>query len=104
MLPTPIESSYEYLVLDDCWSQRPRPADGRLKGDPERFPSGMKVGQASPVSIFVERGRPGWRCFRACQRMQARSGAGTCRCAAAAGPMRLAHVPHMPLPHMSYSF
>ena len=36
--------SYEYLVLDDCWAERERPADGKLVGHKGRFPSGMKVG------------------------------------------------------------
>ena len=33
---------YDYLVIDDCWSERERNAEGRLVADPEKFPHGMK--------------------------------------------------------------
>lgn len=34
---------YEYLNLDDCWMDSSRDADGRLQGNLETFPSGMKA-------------------------------------------------------------
>ncbi|XP_038055499.1 alpha-N-acetylgalactosaminidase-like isoform X1 [Patiria miniata] len=33
---------YEYVNLDDCWSDKERDAQGRLQADPDRFPSGIK--------------------------------------------------------------
>src|SRR5574344_1067901 len=42
------DAGYEYLVIDDCWSERSRGADGRLVADHEKFPSGMK-----PVADYV---------------------------------------------------
>jgi hypothetical protein len=35
--------SFKYLVLDDCWSQRPREKGEKLQADKQKFPSGMKV-------------------------------------------------------------
>jgi len=37
-----LAAGYEYLNLDDCWMAHTRDANGRLQGDPDRFPSGMK--------------------------------------------------------------
>ncbi|XP_022098912.1 alpha-N-acetylgalactosaminidase-like isoform X2 [Acanthaster planci] len=37
------DAGYEYVNLDDCWSARQRDSQGRLQGDPDRFPSGMKA-------------------------------------------------------------
>ncbi|XP_033631503.1 alpha-N-acetylgalactosaminidase-like isoform X2 [Asterias rubens] len=37
------DAGYEYVNLDDCWSAKERDAEGRLQGDLERFPSGMKA-------------------------------------------------------------
>lgn len=34
---------YEYLVIDDCWSQKKRDKDGRLVPDKNKFPNGMKA-------------------------------------------------------------
>ncbi|XP_038055498.1 alpha-N-acetylgalactosaminidase-like [Patiria miniata] len=34
---------YEYVNVDDCWPAKERDAQGRLQGDPERFPSGIKA-------------------------------------------------------------
>ena len=34
---------YEYLVIDDCWSEKERDENGRLVPDKEKFPSGMKA-------------------------------------------------------------
>lgn len=36
------DAGYHYVVIDDCW-QVARNADGTIKADPERFPSGMKA-------------------------------------------------------------
>ena len=35
--------SYEYLNLDDGWSERERTKDGRLVGNRTAFPSGIKA-------------------------------------------------------------
>ena len=37
------EAGYEYVCIDDCWSEWERGADGRLKPDKEKFPDGMKA-------------------------------------------------------------
>ena len=38
------ECGYEYLVIDDCWSQKGgRDSHGDLAPDPEKFPNGMKA-------------------------------------------------------------
>lgn len=34
---------YEYLVIDDCWALKERDENGRLVGDPQKFPHGMKA-------------------------------------------------------------
>lgn len=36
-------AGYEYIVIDDCWSERKRNAEGLLVPDPDKFPSGMKA-------------------------------------------------------------
>ena len=33
---------YEYLVIDDCWSEKERDENGRLVPDKNKFPNGMK--------------------------------------------------------------
>ncbi|XP_072482834.1 alpha-galactosidase A [Notamacropus eugenii] len=33
---------YEYVCIDDCWLASKRDENGRLKADPERFPSGIR--------------------------------------------------------------
>jgi alpha-galactosidase len=38
-----LEAGYEYLVLDDGWMAKQRDEDGKLYGDPEKFPGGMKA-------------------------------------------------------------
>ncbi|XP_049876958.1 alpha-N-acetylgalactosaminidase-like isoform X2 [Pectinophora gossypiella] len=38
-----LEAGYEYLIIDDCWSQKHRSSDGRLMPDRKRFKSGMKA-------------------------------------------------------------
>ncbi|WP_404423702.1 glycoside hydrolase family 27 protein [Nibricoccus sp. IMCC34717] len=37
------DAGYRYIVIDDCWSQRERDANGNLVADPVKFPSGMKA-------------------------------------------------------------
>jgi alpha-galactosidase len=34
---------YQYVVVDDCWFNPSRDAQGNLQGDPVRFPSGMRA-------------------------------------------------------------
>jgi alpha-galactosidase len=34
---------YQYVVVDDCWFNPNRDAQGNLQGDPTRFPSGMRA-------------------------------------------------------------
>ncbi|XP_063897321.1 alpha-N-acetylgalactosaminidase [Helicoverpa armigera] len=36
------EAGYEYIIIDDCWSERHRDENGRLVPDKRRFPRGMK--------------------------------------------------------------
>lgn len=38
-----LEAGYEYLVIDDCWSEKQRDVHGRLVPDHIKFPHGMKV-------------------------------------------------------------
>lgn len=38
-----LDTGYDYLVIDDCWSLKERDKDGRLVADPEKFPHGMKA-------------------------------------------------------------
>lgn len=38
-----LDAGYKYLVIDDCWAERKRGADGRMVPDHEKFPSGMKA-------------------------------------------------------------
>ncbi|MDA3853711.1 MAG: glycoside hydrolase family 27 protein [Bacteroidales bacterium] len=38
-----LDAGYEYLVLDDGWMAKQRDENGKLYGDPKRFPSGMKA-------------------------------------------------------------
>lgn len=38
-----LEAGYNYLVIDDCWSERKRDANGKLVADPVKFPNGMKA-------------------------------------------------------------
>lgn len=42
---------YNYVVIDDCWMQDNRTADGKLQADEKRFPSGIKA-LADYVSIL----------------------------------------------------
>ena len=36
-------AGYQYVVVDDCWMLDTRGADGNLRANPSRFPSGMKA-------------------------------------------------------------
>ena len=39
-----LDAGYEYLVIDDCWSERERdPESGRIIPDRKKFPDGMKA-------------------------------------------------------------
>jgi len=35
------KAGYDLISLDDCWLDKVRDSDGRLKADPIRFPSGI---------------------------------------------------------------
>lgn len=37
------KAGYEYVIIDDGWSEPERNAEGRLVADPKKFPSGMKA-------------------------------------------------------------
>lgn len=37
-----LAAGYEYLVIDDCWSEMERDKDGRLVASKEKFPHGIK--------------------------------------------------------------
>ncbi len=37
------EAGYEYIVIDDCWSEKQRDKNGRLVADSTKFPNGMKA-------------------------------------------------------------
>ena len=36
-------AGYNYLVIDDCWSEKFRDEQGRLVASAEKFPNGMKA-------------------------------------------------------------
>lgn len=38
-----LEAGYEYLVIDDCWSEKERDENGSLVADHIKFPHGMKA-------------------------------------------------------------
>lgn len=38
-----LAAGYNYLVIDDCWAEMERGADGRLVPDHKKFPNGMKA-------------------------------------------------------------
>lgn len=38
-----LDAGYEYLVIDDCWSERERDKNGYLVADGKKFPHGMKA-------------------------------------------------------------
>ena len=37
------DAGYEYIIIDDCWSEKQRDKNGRLVPDREKFPDGMKA-------------------------------------------------------------
>ena len=37
------DAGYKYVIVDDCWFNPQRDAQGNLEGSPDRFPSGMKA-------------------------------------------------------------
>ncbi len=37
------DAGYQYVIVDDCWFDPQRDAQGNIHGDPGRFPSGMKA-------------------------------------------------------------
>ena len=37
------DAGYEYIIIDDCWLDKSRGGDGRLRPDASRFPSGIKA-------------------------------------------------------------
>ena len=37
------DAGYEYVVIDDCWSQRDRDENGKIVEDFEKFPNGIKA-------------------------------------------------------------
>lgn len=37
------DAGYEYIVIDDSWSERQRDSSGRLVPDKNKFPNGMKA-------------------------------------------------------------
>lgn len=37
-----LDAGYEYLVIDDCWSEKKRDENGMLVADRQKFPHGMK--------------------------------------------------------------
>lgn len=36
------DAGYEYVIIDDCWSEHSRDENGRLVEDKKKFPNGMK--------------------------------------------------------------
>ncbi len=38
-----LDAGYDYLVIDDCWSEKKRDENGRLVPDKNKFPNGMKA-------------------------------------------------------------
>lgn len=37
------DAGYEYIVIDDCWSEKQRDENGKLVPDHKKFPNGMKA-------------------------------------------------------------
>lgn len=37
------DAGYEYVVIDDCWTERERGKDGKITEDKYKFPNGMKT-------------------------------------------------------------
>ncbi|XP_048583698.1 alpha-N-acetylgalactosaminidase isoform X2 [Nematostella vectensis] len=53
---------YEYVSIDDCWTDHNRTADGELQPDPKRFPSGIPAlaqylhGKGLKLGIYADYG------------------------------------------------
>lgn len=47
-----LEAGYNLISLDDCWLDKTRGPDGKLRPDPVRFPSGIR-GLSDYVSKLV---------------------------------------------------
>lgn len=52
------EAGYEYIIIDDCWSEKVRDSAGKLVADKKRFPNGMKyiadyVSRSMSLNLFV---------------------------------------------------
>lgn len=37
------DAGYEYVIIDDCWLDENRTADGRLQAHASQFPNGIKA-------------------------------------------------------------
>lgn len=57
-----LAAGYEYLNLDDCWVAADRDASGRLQGNADKFPSGMRAigdyihSKGLKFGIYTDRG------------------------------------------------
>jgi len=56
------EVGYKWLLLDDCWSDHERDADGNLQPAPHQFPSGIRplvsfLVEVEPSVLFERLGR-----------------------------------------------
>ena len=47
------KAGYEYLIIDDCWLDHKRDANGKLQPDSDRFPSGIKALADYVSSLFI---------------------------------------------------
>lgn len=45
-----LDAGYEYVNIDDCWSELERDENGKIVADKERFPRGIKF-----LSDYVRR-------------------------------------------------
>ena len=73
-----LAAGYEYLVIDDCWSEKMRDRQGRLVPNAVKFPHGMKYvadyvhskglkfGMYSCVGFFICAGYPGSYQYELC--------------------------------------
>ena len=60
------DAGYQYINIDDCWSQKERGADGKLVPDPVKFPSGIRGvagyvhGLGLKLGIYGDAGTMSW--------------------------------------------
>lgn len=47
-----LDAGYEYVNIDDCWTEMERDENGKIVADKERFPRGIKF-----LSDYVRRVR-----------------------------------------------